>query len=1230
MTADLTWVKPGPGAWTYDGAHNVGPVTPLLQATFPAAMADGFRSFTARYGLPISHIEVRYVNDLAYGSVQIAGVPTSDRPAPPAAALRLLTRLHPEFRRRNRAARLAVEQRLWRTDLDRWFGELRPARLASLHSLQAIDPSALGDGALADHVGRCVAELAAGLCEHFSLVGASGLPVGMFLMRERDRGRAPSEAIADLTGAAADSTAATLSFLDAIVDAVTAAGVTPASIDDVRSASPAAAAALDRYLDEYGQRVVGAFDVTGRRLVELPDVVMRSISAAARRVQRPAAAPGIPAVGDVRWDDDRIDDPVVDDARLAIASRDDHAGISCMWPLGLVRRAVLAAGERLQAVGALDRVEQALLCEVTEIDALLRRSDGRISASSIATRAADRARLIGVVPPPVLGDLQPPPDPAVFPRHMRRVAAGMAAFLELLETSPLDDAGGVGIGHGVHRGRAVVAVDPEDAAARIQPGDVLVTATTTPAFNSVLPIAGALVTAHGGPMSHAGIAARELGIPAVVGALGVLERIPDGALIEVDPAAATVRIVEVHVAIAPGMPSASLDNRALGGKGAGLMTMAELGLPVPPAVVLPVGFHPMAVADDLALEAAVRAAVADLEAMVGRRLGDRDSPLLVSVRSGAAVSMPGMMDTLLDVGMVPSVRDALEREAGRAFADDTERRFRDGYLGVVDGPPPADPIEQVLEATRAVYRSWNSDRARAFRRREGLDDASGTAVIVQSMVFGNRGSNSGTGVVFSRDPSTGRASPIGDVLVGAQGDDVVSGTHSTLALDDLATRWPDAHAELLAALERLEHHHTDMVDVEFTIDDGTLFLLQCRPGRRSAVAAMRIAIDLADDPAFAVSRIDAVARCAELLGSPPLELARIDDEVVATHAVARGLAASPGRGAGALTVSIDDALRRHDAGERVVLVRRDTTPADVAGLAVADGIVTVTGGLVSHAAVVARSWGVPAVVGAHDLIIDDGGVTAAGRRIEVGEIVTVDGTTGVLLAGDHRGEGLEAPELEILRRWQRDGAARTAVPGPTTEPADGAVVGLDVVRFAVIRGRIDPAGVAVASGISERAALVEIRRLVDDGLLQSVGEAWTPTPSGRAVVAAATAAEVEVHGVAFAALLDRFAVPDRAMKELVTRWQLDEASADVVAARLLDTVHETATPVLADAAARVPRLARYRVRLDGALARVAGGDHRYLAHPAVDSYHGVWFELHEELIGLAGTTRAAEVDAGRA
>ena len=461
----------------------------------------------------------------------------------------------------------------------------------------------------------------------------------------------------------------------------------------------------------------------------------------------------------------------------------------------------------------------------------------------------------------------------------------------------------------------------------------------------------------------------------------------------------------------------------LGAKGAGLQRMLALGMPVPPGfTITTVACHRyLAHGWDDELDAAVREHLGRLEAATALRLGDPASPLLVSVRSGAAVSMPGMLDTVLDVGMTDAIAAALaERTGDVAFARDTRARADRSWAAVVGADRPADPHQQVLAAVRAVFDSWTGVRARHYRQVEAIDDSLGTAVTVQAMVFGNRDARSGTGVVFSRDPSTGIPGPVGDFLVRAQGDDVVGGTHRTEPLSALARHQPRLWDELVALLEQLEHELDDAVDVEFTVEEGRLWILQARRAKRSTLAELRIAVDLAADPTFDLDRAGAVERCRHLLDaehghgpSGPGAGGRADGPVVV-----RGLPAVPGRAVGVLCCDVDRAVELEAAGVDVILVRRETSPADVHGMAASRGLVTALGGLVSHAAVVARSWGLPAVVGAGELRFVPGGVDGPGGHVEEGEVVTVDGDAGCLRRGAHPAQRSQPPaELEVLRRW---------------------------------------------------------------------------------------------------------------------------------------------------------------------------------------------------------------------
>lgn len=413
------------------------------------------------------------------------------------------------------------------------------------------------------------------------------------------------------------------------------------------------------------------------------------------------------------------------------------------------------------------------------------------------------------------------------------------------------------------------------------------------------------------------------------------------------------------------------DVDVLGAKGAGLVDMAAAGLPVPPGFVLPTSLCRRFVERGWTADhtEALRAGVAWLEAATGRRLGDPDAPLLVSVRSGAPVSMPGMLDSILDVGMTDTVAAGLARHSDDSgFAADTHRRFLDGFRSVVGDDAPAEPMRQVERAVAAVFASAGGARARAFQHRSGrADDPHPTAVVVQQMVFGNLDDASGTGVAHSRDPIGGAEVVTGEYLARAQGLDVVSGTHRTDSLDAMARHVPDAHAALVDAVTELARRRAAPVEVEFTVEAGRLYLLQVRRSLSSIDSSPE------SGPAH-----DAAATPSS------------------TAPAVAGVAGSAGTATGVLVTRLDDALARSDAGQSVVLVRPETTPADVEALSVSSGLVTVLGGMTSHAAVVARAWGIPAVVGCRDIEWRDDGIVVAGRHVPVGAAITVDGTAGVV------------------------------------------------------------------------------------------------------------------------------------------------------------------------------------------------------------------------------------------
>ncbi|HSG86735.1 MAG TPA: pyruvate, phosphate dikinase [Candidatus Limnocylindrales bacterium] len=689
----------------------------------------------------------------------------------------------------------------------------------------------------------------------------------------------------------------------------------------------------------------------------------------------------------------------------------------------------------------------------------------------------------------------------------------------------------------------------------------------------------------------------------------------------------------------------------IGSKAANITVMAnELRLPVPPGFAISTLTCREYLADGwpAGLEDELREHMSRVEARVGHRFGDPADPLLVSVRSGAPVSMPGMMDTILNLGLNDATEAGLAVLAGSDFAaacrTRLDRMFRE-IVGVDE--VPEDPWAQLRGAVEAVFRSWNSDRARAYRRREGIPDDLGTAVTVQAMVFGNRGPGSGTGVLFTRNPATGEPSLYGDVMFEAQGEDVVAGTHRTEPIATLGERLPDVARELREYADRLERHYADLCDIEFTIEQGRLWMLQVRVGKRSPQAALRIAIDMAEDETFPLSRREAVERVAALLADPPMTIAERDGTA---RILTTGLPASPGIASGEIATTPEAAVDAADAGRTVILVRSETSPDDVHGMARAAGILTATGGIASHAAVVARGWGIPAVVGAAELRVGEGSIEVGERSLAAGETITIDGETGDVFDGAVAGVATIAPEAVVLLAWARELGIPIEAPaeeaaGAAAEPpiGSGATTAEDVVRGLLIKGYATPEAMAQAlvSTPEELSGLLD--RLVADGLAELAGGMFRLTNDGRALGAERIAADREAWGPERAeAALDAFLALDARMKETVTAWQLREvdgeqvmndhadAAYDAAVMERLASLHADADAWLASLLDGLPRLGAYRGRLGHAAAQAAGGDHRYVASPRVDSYHGVWFELHEDLILLAGRSRADEVKAGRA
>ena len=489
----------------------------------------------------------------------------------------------------------------------------------------------------------------------------------------------------------------------------------------------------------------------------------------------------------------------------------------------------------------------------------------------------------------------------------------------------------------------------------------------------------------------------------------------------------------------------------LGGKGANLAEMTNIGLPVPQGFTISTEACTKYYEDGRQINDEIMAQVMEyivkLEEITGKKFGDLENPLLVSVRSGARASMPGMMDTILNLGLNEQVVDVIATKSGnprwawdcyRRFiqmysdvvmevgkkyfeelidkmkaergvkqdveltADDLKElasQFKAEYKAKIGSDFPTDPKEQLVGAIKAVFRSWDNPRANVYRRDNDIPYSWGTAVNVQSMAFGNMGDDCGTGVAFTRDPATGEKGLFGEFLTNAQGEDVVAGVRTPMKIAEMEQKFPEAFAQFTQVCETLEKHYRDMQDMEFTVEHGKLYMLQTRNGKRTAQAAMKIACDLVDEgmrtPEEAVAMID--PRNLDTLLHPQFDPAALK----AAEAIGKGLGASPGAACGKIVFTADDAVAWHDRGEKVVLVRLETSPEDITGMKAAEGILTVRGGMTSHAAVVARGMGECCVSGCGEIAMDEANkkFTLAGKTFQEGDIISLDGSTGKIYDG---------------------------------------------------------------------------------------------------------------------------------------------------------------------------------------------------------------------------------------
>lgn len=537
---DTAFTPPGKGEWTSLRDHFPRALTPEYALLLTDGMRQGEAIPMAEYGMPVKSLLVGLVHGHVYITVEpLLGKPTNS--LPPRSVLWVASRLVPVFRRRTRAARSALVNRPWLADVEQWYATERGVWIAASRMLESEDVDALGDPGLVDHLRRARAHASAGYRRHFALHGPDLIPTGLLLARCDDWGVAPSVVLPVLAGASPASLGQGPQ-LDALRAAAASAATAPETMDELRAV---AAVELDAFLADFGWRTVTGYDLDSLTLGELPSLVVQlARPARAPRVSEVDADSAVARLRSLVPSADHAElEQLVRDARLTFGVRDDNGALTGAWPIGLLRRAMVAAGRRLVDDGRLRDAHHALEVDVDELVLLLEGARSP-AADEVAVRAKKRADRSELVPPPTLGPQMAVPVDAL-PGPMRTVSRAQLILRDAFVAPSGARAGldGDGIGTEVYRGRALVAAEPADALMRLEPGDVLVAYGTTPAYNMALSIAGAVVVEEGGLLSHAAVIARELGLPAVIGAAGCMSEIADGALVEVDPVRGSVRVL---------------------------------------------------------------------------------------------------------------------------------------------------------------------------------------------------------------------------------------------------------------------------------------------------------------------------------------------------------------------------------------------------------------------------------------------------------------------------------------------------------------------------------------------------------------------------------------------------------------------------------------------------------------------------------------------------------------
>ena len=547
----VTFEPPAPGQWELETAHHgLRPLTPYLRDTYANAGMSGIVEPMERYGLPLASMEVKFIHGCLYMRPLAVGEKPGSTPKapPPAFVMKVLSRLHPELRRRAKTAEQAFAERRWRQEVDEWFDRDRAAQLSENLALQAIDPGSLDDAELAAHITTALEHFGKGAYRNLATHGGDLIPTGDLLAHCEQWGINANDAAGLLTGSS-PATVETAEMLRPVARAIQQSGVSPSSltsVDDVRALSPDARAAVDAWLELHAWRTVTSDDVDRPTLAEVPALQLAALlgATADRRVTEPddaAIRARVPEEHRAFFDE------LVVEARYGHRQRDDIRGLCWNWPCGLVRRGLLEAGRRLHARGGVHDAEHVVELFPDELDRILRGADGP-SADELAERAAERDRIEAAPPPRMLGEPEAAPPLDAFPKAMARATAALMVSLTADATPAPPEVessivSGVGVGTAPYRGRACVVRDLMLAFDQLEPGDVLIAPFTGPSTNSLLPVIGALVVEEGGAVCHAAIVAREFGIAAVIGAHGATTRIPHGAQVEVDPTQGTVRVL---------------------------------------------------------------------------------------------------------------------------------------------------------------------------------------------------------------------------------------------------------------------------------------------------------------------------------------------------------------------------------------------------------------------------------------------------------------------------------------------------------------------------------------------------------------------------------------------------------------------------------------------------------------------------------------------------------------